>query len=148
MNIRSAVMADLSALLEMGKRFFEASGYADIARYDAQSFATTLIKAMESEDSVILVAKKDKPVGMAGALVYPFYFDFNHRTAQELFWWVDPEHRGIGSQLFDAMIEAVRMKGAQSLSMIALEALEPEKVGAFYMKRGFRPSERSYIRSL
>jgi GNAT superfamily N-acetyltransferase len=93
-----------------------------------------------------MVAEKEWGlVGIAGALVYPFYFNAGHKTAQELFWWVDTEHRGVGATLFIAMRDEVRKRGAKSLSMIALEAIEPERVGAFYMRHGFRPSERSYI---
>ncbi len=94
------------------------------------------------------MAEKEKLVGMAGALVYPFYFCSSHLTAQEIFWWVDPEHRGIGSLLFDALLDEVKKSGAHSLSMIALETLNPEKVGEFYKSRGFRPSDRSYIKRL
>lgn len=146
--IRAATLDDIPSMVDMGRHFFEASGYADITRYDAESFAQTLTRAMDSTDAVFLVVEKDHLVGMAGALLYPFYFNLTHRTAQELFWWVEPEHRGVGSALFDAMTAEIQKRGAESLSMVALETLEPEKVGAFYQKRGFRPSERSFIRSL
>jgi ribosomal protein S18 acetylase RimI-like enzyme len=142
--IRKSTLADLPALVGMGQRFHEASGYGDIAEFDALSFATTLQNA---PDAVYLVVEKEGSlVGMAGALVYPFYFNLKHRTAQEIFWWVDPEHRGVGSELFDALLAEVKAMGAQSLSMIALE--NATWVGGFYEKRGFRPSERSFIRSL
>jgi GNAT superfamily N-acetyltransferase len=134
----------LPGLVALGKRFHEASGYVDIAEFDALSFATTLQNA---PDAVYLVVEKEgSMVGMAGALVYPFYFNLKHRTAQEIFWWVDPEHRGVGSELFDALVAEVKAMGAQSLSMIAIESAP--WVGGFYEKRGFRPSERSFIRSL
>ena len=147
MNIRTAREIDLPALLEMGARFFAASGYADVTSFDRETFRTTLFTLMR--DGVLLVAEKHFGiVGMAGAVVYPFYFNSSHTTAQEMFWWVDEEHRGIGSKLFDAMVAAVKDRGAKSLSMIALDALQPEKVGAFYERRGFRPSERAFIGSL
>jgi ribosomal protein S18 acetylase RimI-like enzyme len=142
--IRRATVADLPGLVELGRKFHEASGYADIAEFDALSFATTLQNA---PDAVFLVVEKaGHLVGMAGALVYPFYFNLKHRTAQEVFWWVNPEHRGIGSQLFDALVAEVKAMGAQSLSMIALE--NATWVGGFYEKRGFRPSERSFIKGI
>jgi GNAT superfamily N-acetyltransferase len=142
--IRKAVLSDLPDLVEMGRRFHQASGYADIAEFDALSFATTLQNA---PDAVFLVVEKEGSLaGMAGALVYPFYFNLKHRTAQEVFWWVSPEHRGIGSQLFDALVAEVKDMGAQSLSMIALE--NAKWVGGFYEKRGFRPSERSFIKGI
>ena len=142
--IRTASEIDLPALLEMGARFFAASGYGGITSFDRGTFRSTLNSLMR--DGVLLVAAKHFGiVGMAGAVVYPFYFNAGHTTAQEMFWWVDEEHRGIGSKLFDAMVQAVKDRGAKSLSMIALDALQPEKVGAFYERKGFRPSERSFI---
>lgn len=128
----------------MGRRFYEASGYRDITEFDSGSLENTL----RNSGAILLVAEKDGLVGMAGALVYPFYFNASHLTAQEIFWWVDPEHRGIGSLLFDALLEEVKKSGAQSLSMIALESLNPERVGSFYQARGFKPSDRSFIRRI
>lgn len=146
--IRPAAHSDLHQLVDMGKRFFQETGYSDISTFDEGSCASTLQGLMTNPDAVLLVVEKGKLVGVAGALIYQFYFNFNHRTSQEIFWWVDKEHRGIGTQLFDALIAGVKAKGAESLSMIALERLTPEKVGGIYERRGFRPSERSYIKKL
>jgi GNAT superfamily N-acetyltransferase len=146
--IRPARIDDIPELVGMGRRFFDASGYADITTFDDESLGTTFSGLLTSESAVFLVVDKQKLVGMAAALIYPFYFNVKHRTAQEMFWWVDKEHRGIGSQLFDALIAGVKARGAESLSMIALERLTPEKVGGIYERRGFRPSERSYIKRI
>ena len=142
--IRKAALSDIPKIIEMGRRFYEASGYKDITEFDPESLEQTL----RNSGAIILVAEKESVVGMAGALVYPFYFNSKHLTAQEMFWWVDPEHRGIGSLLFDALLEEVKKSGAKSLSMIALENLNPERVGEFYKSRGFRPSDRSYIKRI
>jgi GNAT superfamily N-acetyltransferase len=142
--IRPATYSDIPKMLEMGKRFFEASGYSDIAEFDTESLRASFEALLSSDSAVVLVGEG----AMAAALIYPFYFNANHKTAQEMFWWVDPEQRGIGTQLLDALIAGCKAKGAESLSMIALERLTPEKVGGIYERRGFRPSERSYIKKL
>jgi ribosomal protein S18 acetylase RimI-like enzyme len=143
--IRRALVSDLPQMLAMGQRFFDASGYSDITSFDPESLEATLKNA---PDSVFLVVEKDGVlVGMAGAIVYPFYFNLKHRTAQEMFWWVNPEHRGVGGQLFYALMSEVKKMGAESISMIALES-SGDKVIKFYEKRGFRPSERSFIRRI
>jgi hypothetical protein len=146
--IRPAVTGDIPKLVEMSKRFFDASGYSDITEFDEFSMHATLSALIGNQNAVVLVVVKSIPVGMACALIYPFYFNAGHTTAQELFWWIDPEHRGIGGNLLDAMAAGVKAKGALSLSMIALERLSPEKAGAIYERRGFRPSERSWIKKL
>jgi GNAT superfamily N-acetyltransferase len=148
MSIRAATPADIPALVAMGNRFHIAAGWDDITEYDSQSFAATLRALIPSDDAVVLSAEKDRQVvGMAGALIYPLYFNVGHRTAQEMFWFVDENHRGIGGELFDALLEEVKAKGAQSMSMIALDKM-PGFVGEFYERRGFRPAERSYMRKL
>jgi GNAT superfamily N-acetyltransferase len=144
--IRPAVEADLPRLLEMGRRFFDASGYSDITEYDPASTEASLRMLMEV--GVLLVAERDEVIGCAGALVYPFYFNSGHLTGQELFWWVEPEHRGVGMDLYHALEQAVKDKGAQSFSMIALDKLNPERVGEMYRKVGYRPSDHSYIKRL
>lgn len=146
--IREAEVRDIPEMVEMGRRFFAASGYADITELDPESLEATFKSLLENPDAVVLVVEKSKLVGMAAALIYPFYFNLKHRTSQEMFWWVDQEHRGSGLKLFDDLISGVKAKGAESLSMIALDALDPEKVGAIYERRGFRASERLFIRRL
>lgn len=93
--IRQATVNDLPKLLEMGQRFFDASGYSDVTTFRPEVFAFSLNTI--ASNGVLLVADQDGPVGMAGALVYPFYFS-GDTTAQEVFWWVDPDHRGIGDR--------------------------------------------------
>lgn len=144
--IRPGVYADIPEMVEMGRKFFEASGYSDITSFDEDSLKASFEKLLGSH--VVLVVEKEKLIGMAIALIYPFYFNVNHATSQEMLWWVEPEHRGIGTELLEALMAAVKAKGAESLSMIALEKLDPEKVGGIYERRGFRPSERSYIKKL
>jgi hypothetical protein len=142
--IRPATISDIPKMLEMGRKFFEASGYSDIADLEVNSLRATFEALITNSEAVVLVGDG----AMAAALIYPFYFNASHKTAQEMFWWVNPERRGIGTELLDALIASVKAKGAQSLSMIALERLTPEKVGGIYERRGFRPSERSYIKKL
>lgn len=142
--IRPATESDIPALVEMGRRFFDASGYEDITEYDPETVTRTFHLLMNG--GVLLVVDSDGVVGAAGAMVYPFYFNAAHMTGQELFWWVDPEYRGVGNDLRKALETAVQEKGAKSFSMIALERLNPELVGALYRRAGYRASEHSYIK--
>jgi N-acetylglutamate synthase-like GNAT family acetyltransferase len=142
--IRKAVVSDLPAMVEMGRKFHEASGYGDITEFDGLSLATALQNA---PDAVFLVVEKDGVVvGMTGAMVYPLYFNLKHKAAQEMFWWVEPEHRGVGAQLFSALEAEVKKMGAESLTMNALERFS--WVGGYYEKRGYKPIERSFIRRI
>jgi GNAT superfamily N-acetyltransferase len=81
-------------------------------------------------------------------LLHPHYFNASHITGQELFWWIDPDHRGRGSELLNALEAWVKDQGAHSFVMITLEALEPERVGLIYRRRGYRPVEHSYLKEM
>ena len=62
-------------------------------------------------------------------MVYPLYFNCNHITGQELFWWVEPEARkGVGAHLLDCLELAAMNAGAQSWAMIALDKVRPGTV--------------------
>ena len=131
----------------MGKAFHAVTGVADLIPLDEPTLERTFLQLMHS--GCLLVVDGDEGlIGATGALLHPHYFNSAHITGQELFWWIDPDHRGSGALLFNALEDWVRSKGANSFSMIALEALEPDKVGLIYRRRGYRPVERSYLREM
>jgi GNAT superfamily N-acetyltransferase len=145
--IRPAVREDIPRILEMGERFFETAGWPEVAAWDAESMARTLGFLIERDIGAVFVLDEGGDlVGMAGGMLNPFYFNAGHLTGQELFWWVEPEHRGQGRFLFDALEDWARAAGAQSFTMIALDRIKPEVMGRIYRARGYRAAEHSYIK--
>lgn len=143
--IRDAVEADIQRIVEMGRAFFEISGQNDIATFDDEAAATAVQQCMNS--GVALVVDKDGVlVGMAGALIYRVYLSRDDMTAQELFWWVEPGHRGVGNELFKMLERRAKENGAASLSMIALESMK--WVGRVYERAGYRPLDHTYVKRL
>ncbi len=145
MRVREATKADIPRIVEMGERFFQASSFSDFSVYSEKHATKMARHLLEDEAGILLVT--DDLSGMAGALVYPFYMT-GSMTAQELFWWVEPEHRGVGRLLLDAMERAAKGKGAETLNMAALDSLDYERVAAVYRRAGFRPSEHYWIKEL
>jgi GNAT superfamily N-acetyltransferase len=143
MTARHASIADLDECLRMGRAFTKAAGL----EADDESMATTLLKLIE--DGGLFVAG-DPIVGMAGALVYQNYFNLNTLAAQEVFWWVDPNARrhGTGIELLLEVESWAKAKGAKTLTMVALDALDVERVAGMYMSAGYKPQERNFVRSL
>lgn len=131
----------------MGKAFHSVTGVADLIPLDELTLERTFAQLME-HGCLLVIDGGDGLAGATGALLHPHYFNSAHLTGQELFWWVDPEHRGQGNALFDALENWVREQGAKSFTMIALEALDPERVGMIYRRRGYRPVEHSYVRAM
>jgi len=141
--IREATEADIPELLRMGRAFFGATAFGAVG-FDEESAAATARMLIKLPNGILLITEG----GMAGALVYPFYFNAAHMTAQELFWWVDPDARkgGTGIHLLVALEAAARAKGAQSLTMICLAEIEGPAVAELYLRNGYAPSEQSFIK--
>lgn len=149
-SARPAAQADIPQLVRMGVAFFEESGYADVTTLDVGAITKLFRDLIDGQGALLVVEADGKIVGMAAGIVYPFYFNRDHITGQELFWWVHPEHRanGVGSQLLKALESWAKEAGAESFTMVALPQLELEKVGSLYRKAGYRPSENTFIRRL
>jgi L-amino acid N-acyltransferase YncA len=147
--LRFAKESDLDALLRIGNDFYQHNVYKEHVDLDPDSLAATI--SMLRAEHVLLVAEIDgKVVGAAGAIVAPLYWNHAKKQGIEIFWWLDPEHRGGGKgKLLRQMLQDVaKMRGADFWNMIALESLEPEKVGAMYTKDGLQLVEHIYMKAL
>lgn len=86
-------------------------------------------------------------LGALGVLVYPDIND-GEIVAQEAFWYVHPNHRGIGMKLLDQSIEDLRREGVKRMTMVHLESLMPDRLKSLYERLGFRPVESHYAGDL
>lgn len=148
--VRAATPDDLPEMTEMGRRFFAQSSLAKFAEFDVPSFETAMTEFMATEH-VSVVAHDAHMAGMACALAYPAWYNSAHVTAQELFWWVEPQYRGwspAGRLLLDRMEQWAKGRGAETFSMGATETLRPEALEAFYRRRGYAPLERLFTKRL
>lgn len=149
--IRAATEEDIPDLLRMGREFYAQSGaWPDLAAFDAASVTATLRHLIVSPDGILLAAEQGgSVVGMAGALLYPLWLNTVHRTGQELFWFVAPQHRrGLGGRLLTALERAAKAAGAQSFTMICEADLRADALGRVYRRAGYRPTERAYMKGL
>lgn len=149
--IRPAQPSDLPAMTRMAARFFDASGLDRWFSFKPQSFAKTVALFIENPQAIIMVAEKDSGlVGMAAALAYPCFFDADHMTTQELFWWIEPEHRGgwLGEGMLKVLETWAKDKGCLTMEMGALEAQRPDVLARVYARRGYAPKERIFCRNL
>lgn len=150
-TIRPALLSDIPDVAALGERFHAEAGWPEIAApYVVEDCAQSLRLMVENPAGILLVAEAGGHlVGMAGGLAHPFYFNFGHLHGGELFWWVEPGLRdGTGAALFDALEDAARSIGCLTFSMSAVERLKPELMGRLYTRRGYVPSERSFIKRL
>jgi hypothetical protein len=141
--MRLATESDLPALMRMGADFAQAAGMS--ANNESMEF--TLRALMDSGG---LFVTGEPVCGMAGGLLFDQYFNRSAKVAQELFWWVDMDARrsGAGRDLLDGMEAWARTNGAESLTMVCLQALDAESIGRFYESNGYKPLEHSYMKVL
>lgn len=149
--IREARKYDITRLVEMGRRFHEASDFKEWSEYKAFDVAQVIGRMIEHPDSIVFVAEEGgQVIGAAGAMAYGVWFNAKHKTAQELFWYIDPGHRGHSAprDLLQALERWAAAQGCRTFEMGAIDSLKGEQVGKLYQRRGYRPKERLYIRRM
>jgi hypothetical protein len=135
--IRPACFADIPKLLEMGERFSAKAKLADHVGYCADSMTETFAWLIEGGHPVFIADN-----GAIGATSTRHPFNRAHIMAQELFWWSEGRE---GLRLLSALEEWCAAN-CHSLRMITLEAVEPERTGRLYRRRGYAPLEHGYVR--
>lgn len=151
MIVRNATEDDLAQYVELANDFHTASPMNSIAEFDREGYATFYINALNNSDIGIWLAEIDsKIVGITGAMVYPLYFSPTHLVAQELWWWLTPTARGsgAGAKMFNQIEQWAKEKNAKSLFMIALEDDRADKMEKVYIRAGFTPLERTFVKEV
>lgn len=145
MKIRDAKIDDFPDLYRMAIAFAAA---AELPKVDPDTFYRSV--EMLIGDGILKVAINSAICGGAGALVFPHFWNESEIVAQELFWWVDESARKSSAaiRLLSEMEQAAREKGAASLIMLTLDKLNPEALGRLYIRRGYKPQERAFIKEL
>ena len=145
--IRRALFADVARIVEMGKRFVSETEYQALVpiNHDCMtSWVTQLVSGFVGSESAVFLSVHDETiVGMLGIFVYPSPLT-GQKEAVEVFWWVEPEHRGGGLRLMKHAEQWAREGGALTLRMIAPN----QQVERMYERLGFRRVESSYERAI
>lgn len=133
-------------MFRCGARFL-AEEYQDTA--DPESFATLVRQLMNpAQGRAYVLVQGSEIIGGAGVLFFPCWYDANRLDAQELFWWIEPEHRGKrdGIRLIERIEADAKAAGVHRLMLI--HPAGNEKVGFFYARRGYTKTETVYSRRL
>lgn len=148
--VRVATEKDIGKIISMGRAFFSMTNFAKLFDFDDESFLKTF-HALDGANGVCYVCEKEgEIIGISGAIAYPFYLNLSHKTGQELFWWVDPEHRHgrSGILLLRAIEEWAKSIGCKTFSMISMDSIGGEKISSLYKKLGYSSTEHSHIKEL
>jgi GNAT superfamily N-acetyltransferase len=140
--IRAAIASDVPRLVEMGRRFRAETGYAKHLAENPAKMAE-LAQQLADAGCLLVSERDDQIVGMIGFIVYPHFLS-GETTGGEVFWWVEPEHRGEGVKLLREAERVARTAGAKTMQMIA----PTDRVATLYQRLGYEFVEASYQRAL
>lgn len=142
--IRDATEGDIAQVVSLGHDAFDRGGYDSFVSFDPLSAARSARAFMESQNVAFVVIDHNRLVGMAAALIAPLYFNHAERLAQEIFWWIEPEHVRETSDLISALEKSAREKGATVMMIPALTA----SAGRLYRRMGYSPMEHYHMKVL
>lgn len=139
MLVRPATAEDRFAILRMGKAFVASIGSLP---FQAAYAERTVLAYIVHADRLCAVLDDDGVHGfiMAHACDHPF---LPARVAQELAWWVAPEHRGHGRLLLDAY-EA--WAAEQRCGLVEVAHVGDPRLTRFYQRRGYRVAETHFVK--
>lgn len=147
--IREATVADIPTIAALGEKFHAQAGWEEMG-YIREDCAASLVAFMEADCFLCLVAEIDGDIlGMAAGVVSPVYFNREHLSGEELFWWVEDDAPQLtGIRLLDALENLARERGCQSWQMKSLARLNGDRMTRLYESRAYRASEQTFIKRL
>lgn len=145
-TIREATRDDLPRVVAMFARFVRESQYRQYIGNHPDHAARMMAQLIDREDWALFVVEQDDDViGMLGLMLFDQPFS-GERLATELFWWLDPEHRGHGGWLLKRGEKWAKAHGATRISMMA--PADKPRVAETYRRLGYAEVEHVYQRDL
>ncbi len=138
--IRHGSFGDIPKVVKLGAKFSKINGFS--GEYCEQSTREFVVRLIESDDGLLLV--NNEVTAILGAMLTPVYFNKNHMTCTELFWY--SEKPGDGLRLFKVCENWAVSKNCKTIHMISLaEHTGVEKV---YDRKGYKKLETIYYKEL
>ena len=151
MIVRKATETDLPQYLVLAQAFHAASPMHGSIEFDVPGYSQFYLSSLKNDSVGIWLAEiEGQIVGICGAVAYPLYFNPAALVVQELWWWLTPASRGSGAggQMFKQIEQWAKEKNAAALFMIALEDNRAKKMENLYIRAGFKPMERTFIKEV
>lgn len=147
--IRKPEESDWPEMLAMGIEF--AASNPHNVGFSPDAFRGLFDHAMTGDHLAFWIAQSNGvAAGMMGAITYPLFFNPAMKIAQELFWWVKPEHRATqaGKALLASFEGWAEKSGAHRLMLLAQENDRIPAIDRLYKTMGYAPIERVYYKEL
>lgn len=149
MIIRDGSEQDIYICVALAEKFYKHTAFYGRVPFDGASVAERLINCLNAK--IFAVAEQDdQVVGFACGLKAPSLMNKEYLIGAELAWWMEPEYRKCtaGVRLLKHVERMARDAGCYAWSMMCLESLNPDDVEDMYLRMGYQPSERTFVRYL
>lgn len=141
---REATEADVDQIVSLGCQFMVESGYSRHLAVNPEAQAKIAKMLIAAEHGLLLVDERGgQIVGMIGVLA-TYHPHSGDKVMSELFWYVDPAHRGAGVKLLKAAEDWGKEHGIAKSLVVAPNA----EVCALYERLGYEKLETQYIKTL
>lgn len=146
-EVRLARPADLQKLVQLGPHF------AALMPYECSCDDIGVLRMLRtslSQGLLVVAMNGEAAVGCLLGLRSALWFDPKIVLAVELAWWLEPGCRSgtAGVRMVDLFEKSARQSGCTDVSMMAMQNIQPDRVAALYERRGYRLTERVYVRRL
>lgn len=153
MQVRYAEFSDLVPATQMLIDSYNTTEYSQHnAKPDAESVASAVIGMIDNPTAVVLLATTDdgEPIGIAGAVGHQLWLNLSHTIAQELFWYVAPDHRRsrAGKMLMEGLDTWSRAIGADTLCVASVRSKHQNRINQIFEKQGFTRTETLFTKEL
>ena len=141
MIIREIVETDFKEVMRIGQRYSEETLIGTMT--DEQLMCIT---RQCSDNGIAIVAEDDNK--LIGVIAGQFIHGMSMGTfVEEVIWYVEPEHRGIGLLLFEKFMVACKLADCEGVAMSAYNNEYLKFVDRLYKKNGFKEVDRKYYKS-
>ena len=143
---RDATVNDLLSLLPIMVVGFDATGFGKFVALNKETVMATLNVLVANKDGILFVIEVDgEIVGMAAATIQTWYWNENVRYCQQIFCYVNPEHRGegYGKKLLRIIEDRARTRECTTLIKMDFDYNVSK-----HRSKGFRPLEHHFIKVL
>ncbi len=145
--IRAGLQSDINAIVAMSSEFWGHTIY-DVPCIDSD--VTLMANACIEQKLMSVLEVGGAVVGFACAVAGPLLANHSVKTATEIAWWVNPDHRsgrnGIG--LLRHIERLAKEAGVRYFNMAYMESSMPEEIKSIYERLGYSRLEVIYCKEL
>jgi len=150
--IRQANKQDMNHLLAMGLHFFREGKFTEKGlTFFPPDFERFLVFLIESRNAIFLIAEEENsPIGSIAGVFSPWMLDYAKVTLTELWWWIEPEHRGnrVAFQLLKEYERTAKENNITHVIMGTHDNVNEGRLQSFYSRYGYKHLEHHYIKEI